>query len=605
MQGDPEGALNNVLDRAIDGLSGWTRRQSPLKDKPAHGRVERFHATLEGLMRTWRNDVVKRYGVPLPAHQPTVAWLVRHCAWLHDRFVMKRQDQQTPFQRQMARDYPGVVIPIFETLLWREPGPHVLKFKEKWGVGNWAGRDNLADMHIILTRQGALTARSIPKLAPSEAAVQQLLLAAKGHPGRLKAMTDEPEVLPLPPAQSSTPIRPPEPAAAQDIAAEPAPATPAGAAEESKHCEEEQPEEKMKTDTQMDDVEEEGEAPVPRKRWRPPTRHLPAPCSEDYTPNCGGCTGKTYYHIKAYPHHKVQETKKFLRQLERGEQAQQSSSSSSAAVPGGADSSTAVPGGVDDSVEVPGKTTHQTLETVDVAPMAGVQPETQGEAEEGEPPYKAARKRDIVMVIDGEEDVPKVYYEEDDGHLLPTDQVHEGMQREFQLMKVLEVSERILRTDVPSGKKIWSTRWCHRRKGAGVRSRFVVRQFRDTDWETAFSGVPGLVVVRVLLCISTILESSAVPGDFSVAFMSTRLHDAEFIEPPIEAESDSRYVWKLRKALNGLKKASQLFLNYLSDILVDKLGFEKCSLVPTAFYHCETDLRTAIHVDDQLTIGEV
>ena len=57
----------------------------------------------------------------------------------------------------MIRDYPGVVIPIFETVLWREPGPHVLKFKEKWGVGIRAGRDNLADMHIILTRQGALT----------------------------------------------------------------------------------------------------------------------------------------------------------------------------------------------------------------------------------------------------------------------------------------------------------------------------------------------------------------------------------------------------------------------------------------------------------------
>ena len=80
VQGDPEGALNNVLDRAIDGLSGWTRRQSPLKDKPAHGRVERFHATLEGLMRTWRNDVVKRNCASLPAHHPTVAWLVRHCA---------------------------------------------------------------------------------------------------------------------------------------------------------------------------------------------------------------------------------------------------------------------------------------------------------------------------------------------------------------------------------------------------------------------------------------------------------------------------------------------------------------------------------------------
>ena len=95
VQRHPEGALKNVLDHALHGLSGWTRRQSPLKDKPTHGRVERFHATLEGLMRTWRNDVTKRYGVSLPAHHPTVAWLVRHCAWLHDRFVMKRQDQQS------------------------------------------------------------------------------------------------------------------------------------------------------------------------------------------------------------------------------------------------------------------------------------------------------------------------------------------------------------------------------------------------------------------------------------------------------------------------------------------------------------------------------
>ena len=79
-----------------------------------------------------------------------------------------------------------------------------------------------------------------------------------------------------------------------------------------------------------------------------------------------------------------------------------------------------------------------------------------------EPPYKTARSGDIVMVIDGEtfcvpeEDVPKVHYEEDDGQVLPTEQVHEGMQRKLQLMKDLEVSERILRTDVPSGKKIYS-----------------------------------------------------------------------------------------------------------------------------------------------------
>ena len=107
----------------------------------------------------------------------------------------------------------------------------------------------------------------------------------------------------------------------------------------------------------------------------------------------------------------------------------------SAAVPGWADISTTVPGGADGSVEAPGKTTHQTPGTVDVAPMAGVHPETPGETEEGEPPYKAARSGDIVMVIDGEtlcvqeEDVPTVYYEEDDGQVCSQQTGGKGIQQ--------------------------------------------------------------------------------------------------------------------------------------------------------------------------------
>ena len=87
--------------------------------------------------------------------------------------------------------------------------------------------------------------------------------------------------------------------------------------------------------------------------------------------------------------------------------------------------------------------------------------------------------------------------------------LHEDMQGELQLMKDLEMYERILHTDVPSVRKICLTRWCHRYMGTGVRPRFVVRQSRDTDWETAFSDVPGLVVVHILLC--TIQNSSSRP----------------------------------------------------------------------------------------------
>ena len=47
----------------------------------------------------------------------------------------------------------------------------------------------------------------------------------------------------------------------------------------------------MKTDTQMDDVEEEREAPVPRKRERPPTRYLPSPFPKTIRPIAADAQG--------------------------------------------------------------------------------------------------------------------------------------------------------------------------------------------------------------------------------------------------------------------------------------------------------------------------
>ena len=95
---------------------------------------------------------------------------------------------------------------------------------------------------------------------------------------------------------------------------------------------------------------------------------------------------------------------------------------------------------------------------------------------------------------------------------------HEDMPGELQLMKDLEMYERILRTDVPSGKAQMHGCW----------SEFVVRQSLDTDGKQLFQ------VNRTRGCVYS------------------SLHDTEFIKLPIEAESDSRYVWKLRKALNDL-----------------------------------------------------
>ena len=128
-----------------------------------------------------------------------------------------------------------------------------------------------------------------------------------------------------------------------------------------------------------------------------------------------------------------------------------------------------------------------------------------GEAEGSEPPYKTARSGDIVMVIDGEtfcvpeEDVPKVYYEEDDDQVLPTEQVHEGMQRELQLMKDLEVSERILRTDVPSGKKIYSNGDDPFAKVKGLISDMIARLEEKASADATHKATSNVCTAQVFL----------------------------------------------------------------------------------------------------------
>ena len=65
---------------------------------------------------------------------------------------------------------------------------------------------------------------------------------------------------------------------------------------------------------------------------------------------------------------------------------------------------------------------------------------------------------------------------------------------------------------------------------------------------------------------------------------------------------DKRYVWKLKKALNGLVAASKRFQQYLFRLLRD-LGFESCPLLPTLLRNPITGTVVVVHVDDPMASG--
>ena len=115
------------------------------------------------------------------------------------------------------------------------------------------------------------------------------------------------------------------------------------------------------------------------------------------------------------------------------------------------------------------------------------------------------------------------YWDEDDGEQLDPSQVKAGIEREVKQMHELDVAEERSRDEVPDGVRIWSGRWCHRKKAGGVRSRYVVRQYH-TEWsEDAFCGTPGWGAIRLLLAVASLMRWKVMPGDFSTAFMHTPL----------------------------------------------------------------------------------
>ena len=196
------------------------------------------------------------------------------------------------------------------------------------------------------------------------------------------------------------------------------------------------------------------------------------------------------------------------------------------------------------------------------------------------------------------------YWDEDDGEQLEPSQVKAGIEREVKQMRELDVAEERSRDEVPEGVRIWSGRWCHRKKAGGVRSRYVVRQYH-TEWsEDAFCGTPGWGAIRPLLAVASLMRWKVMPGDFSTAFMHTPLLDSDeyWIEPPREVVPDTRIVWKLKKALNGLVTASKRFQQHLFRLLHD-LGFECCPLLPTLLRNPITGTIMVVLVDDPMASG--
>ena len=110
-----------------------------------------------------------------------------------------------------------------------------------------------------------------------------------------------------------------------------------------------------------------------------------------------------------------------------------------------------------------------------------------------------------------------------------------GIRAEAKSLSDFGVYEEVQSSDVPSGTRI-------------LGSRIV------------YSPTPSVTALRLLLSLASSRGHRLRIGDFSTAFLHAPMDIETFVRPP-QVYAKQGVLWRLRKALYGMRRAPKLFFN--------------------------------------------
>ena len=156
------------------------------------------------------------------------------------------------------------------------------------------------------------------------------------------------------------------------------------------------------------------------------------------------------------------------------------------------------------------------------------------------------------------------------------------------------------------GCKMLKSGWVLTKNGDKKKARFVAKDiayFRSTSDSRFFAATPSLVTFRLMLWFASFCGWGAVLTDISSAFLNAWLpEDALYaVEPAPESGLGKESVWKLRRALYGLRGAPRYWQEQLVRFVV-ALGFTRL-LADSAVFVLPGVLIVLVHVDDLLVVG--
>lgn len=185
-----------------------------------------------------------------------------------------------------------------------------------------------------------------------------------------------------------------------------------------------------------------------------------------------------------------------------------------------------------------------------------------------------------------------------------------GCNDELKAMKDLNVYKVINRNEV-KGKSIIKGRWVFTVKqevdgSEKFKARLVAKGFTQElgqNYLETFSPVISMESLRFMLSLSAINGWFINQLDAKNAFLNGKLKYDIYFDPPEGCNMKKNYIWKLNKALYGLKNAPLIFYQTLSEVLF-KSGFKSSHLDQCILYNEKLQVYIAMYVDDLLIFSK-
>ena len=143
-----------------------------------------------------------------------------------------------------------------------------------------------------------------------------------------------------------------------------------------------------------------------------------------------------------------------------------------------------------------------------------------------------------------------------------------------------------------------------RKSDGTVRCRIVVRGYTQQvdDRDELFASTPSLTTLKLLLTLSSAFGWYIATGDVSTAFLHAAVDGDIYVIPPLEYYPEGNVLWKLKRALYGLRNSPKLWQQHFAACM-EKYGFARMKSDPNLYVHSTKKLYVLAYVDDLMFFG--